>query len=137
MVIVAIQNEREWQRFCETVLELPETASDDRFNSNGNRVANRPELDEIISGVTRSLSRDEFIARLVKADVAYGSVNAIADLSSHPAMSRRQGTSSQGNPVNLPSRAIRHLDTNWTAETPARAPKIGEHSSSIRQEFES
>ena len=135
VVIVAIQNEREWQRFCQTVLESPETASDERFDSNSHRVANRPQLDEIISGVTLTLSRDALINRLISADVAYGSVNSIADLSDHPALSRREGISSHGTPVSLPSRAIHHLDPNQATEDPDRAPRIGEHSESIRQEF--
>ena len=135
VVIVAIQNEREWQRFCKTVLELPEIVSDKRFDTNSHRVANRPQLDEIISGVTLTLSRDEFINRLLSADVAYGSVNSIADLSGHPALTRREGISSHGKPVSLPSRAIHHLAPIQATEDPYRAPRIGEHSESIRQEF--
>ncbi len=44
-IIVGIQNEREWQRFCATVLGEATLASDPRFGSNVQRVANRAALD--------------------------------------------------------------------------------------------
>ena len=75
-VIVAIQNEREWKRFCDRVLERPEVATDPRFSSNANRVSNRTELDAIISGITETLSRKQFISRLTDGDIAFGSVNS-------------------------------------------------------------
>ena len=34
VVFFGIQNEREWQKFCEVVLERPELARDERFSSN-------------------------------------------------------------------------------------------------------
>ena len=46
VVYIGLQNEREWKKFCEIVLEKPELFSDPRFNSNARRVQNRPQLDE-------------------------------------------------------------------------------------------
>ncbi len=37
----AIQNEREWRRFCEQVMEMPRLADDARFAGNGCRLENR------------------------------------------------------------------------------------------------
>ena len=128
-----MQNEREWSRFCTTVLEQPGIASNSRFDSNKHRVSHRTELDEIIVSVTASLTREQLLKRLIAADVAYGSVNAIADLSAHPALRRRTGLSSTGSPVEFPAGAIQHLGKD--SDPSVRAPGIGEHSQKIREEF--
>ena len=48
-VILSIQNEREWVRLCAEVLGDAGIASNERFQSNTLRVANRPALDGIVA----------------------------------------------------------------------------------------
>ena len=40
IIFLGLQNEREWERFCEVVLEQPALADDERFESNSERVEN-------------------------------------------------------------------------------------------------
>src|SRR6185437_13120002 len=47
-VMMGLQNEREWRRFCEDVLGRPELATDERFSSNSKRSAARDALRDII-----------------------------------------------------------------------------------------
>ena len=129
IVIIAIQNEREWQRFCEGVLQLPERTRDEAFCNNRQRVINRPALDEMINSVTQTLDRSMLLERLQNADIAFGSVNSVEDFSKHPALQRRRGRSSNGSLVHYPVRPMGTTD----AET--SAPEIGQHSDSIREEF--
>ena len=133
IVIVAIQNEREWARFCEQVLQDATLAADPRFDNNNHRVAYRPELDDIISGVFGDLDREQAVARLKGADIAYGAVNSIADLSAHPALKRRSAVSSRGETVEFPARPI---DTSLrkTGDLPV-VSAVGEHTEAIRREF--
>jgi len=128
-VIIAIQNEREWQRLCEVVLQMPEQALADDFCSNNQRVANRPALDRMINSVTTKLDRQELIDRLKQADIAYGSVNSVADFSLHPGLSRRAGIASSGASIDYPSRPM------GESPEPRPVPSIGQHSAAIRQEF--
>src|SRR5713226_5468857 len=44
-VNLAVQNEGQWQRLCSTVLERPELAHDERFDTNVKRLANREILE--------------------------------------------------------------------------------------------
>src|SRR5687768_15741881 len=44
-VYFGIQNEREWARFCDRVLDRPELAGDPRFSSNASRVEHQAALD--------------------------------------------------------------------------------------------
>ena len=42
-VMLGIQNEREWAKFCTGVLGRPELATDDKYNNNTKRTARRAE----------------------------------------------------------------------------------------------
>ena len=133
-VILAVQNEREWKRLCEAVFEAPNLATDPRFDTNRSRVTNRQELDKIILGISRSLTKDQFITKLTSADIAYGTVNGVAELSRHPALKRRTGISSGGTKINIPLRSIINKDSEQDIESP-KVPLLGEHTCAIRNEF--
>ncbi len=128
-VIIAIQNEREWQRFCSQVLEQPNQTNSNQFGNNNLRVANRPALDTLIHSVTKSLDRAQLIEKLKQAGIAYGSVNTVSDFSRHPALQRRTGMTSQGTTVQYPERPM----GNYQNKEPV--PKIGEHNTKIRNEY--
>jgi itaconate CoA-transferase len=48
LLILGVQNEREWQLFCRQVLDRPELADDARYASNASRSAARDELQALI-----------------------------------------------------------------------------------------
>ncbi|NKB77970.1 MAG: CoA transferase [Gammaproteobacteria bacterium] len=136
VVIVAIQNEREWTRFCETILGDVKIATNPLFDSNNNRVKNRNALDAMILDITESLTRASFIEKLQTADLAFGSVNSINDFSTHYALQRRVGTSSTGEAIRHPARPIGNIDSNEDSRAKStQVPTIGEHSHAIRAEF--
>lgn len=83
-VLVSIQNEREWVIFCADILGQPDLATDPRFDSNSNRVANRAALDAIIAPVFGGETRDDMAERLRHARIAYGRVSTMEDLAQHP-----------------------------------------------------
>src|SRR6202790_3156378 len=70
VVYLGLQNEREWKKFCEVVLQKPQFATDPRFDSNANRVSNRPQLDQAVEEVFQELTAAEIIARLETAQIA-------------------------------------------------------------------
>src|SRR3569832_2067204 len=63
IVMLGLQNEREWQVFCDKVLRQPDLASDPRFASNSARTAARRQLHAIIVEVFSKLTAEEVIAR--------------------------------------------------------------------------
>ncbi|MFH6781530.1 MULTISPECIES: CaiB/BaiF CoA transferase family protein [Methylobacterium] len=131
LVLISIQNEREWARFCAEFLRRPDLPSQGGFESNNARVANRPEVDAVVAQVFAGLSRDEAAARLRTAGTAYGFVNGLADLVSHPAL-RRVTVETQAGPASIVAPpALR----NGQAPVLGRVPGIGEHSEAIRREF--
>lgn len=54
-MLIAIQNEPEWARFCDGVLQRPDVAEDPRFASSTLRVAHRDVVNAVIAEVFASL----------------------------------------------------------------------------------
>lgn len=99
--IIAVQNEREWHSFCSTVLRAPELANDPRFSSVSNRVKNRNELDAVIRSHLQETPLADAITRLETAKIAYGSMNDVAALDTHPQMTARRRVQQISTPAGL------------------------------------
>lgn len=134
LTLISIQNNREWPRFCDIVLSDPALADDARFQSNNDRVVHRDELEQLITSVTRTISQNEFKARLSKAGIAFGAVNSVAALGKHPALRRRNVGTDSGSMVSIPAQPIRWLDADEETTT-AAAPATGSDTERVRQEF--
>ncbi len=129
-IVIAIQNEREWVRFCETILGDAALARDPRFADNTNRVANRPALDARVAAAFGREPRDALSHRLKAADIAFGNLNAVADFAHHPAL-HRVATPTAGGLVEVPlppGRAAAALDGR-------AVPRLDQHGTALRREF--
>jgi itaconate CoA-transferase len=130
-VVIAIQNEREWKRFCADVLEQPELPSDERLQSNQARVANRQLVDRLTDGVFSQLELEVIIERLKRGGIAYSRLNDISDLSKHPQLRRMAVKTESGEASVVAAAAIRSNQASKMKTVPA----TGEQSESIRSEF--
>ena len=79
----------------------PEAAKDPRFATNVARVANRKETDALVADAFGALDKGEAEELLVRADVAFASVNDMAALSAHPHL-RRISVDTPAGPVLYP-----------------------------------
>lgn len=130
-IVLAIQNEREWSSFCDQVLGDAMFASDPRIQSNRLRVENREYVDQLINGVFSQLDQAAAVERLTQAGIAYGRVNDMAGLSSHPQLRRIKVETPVGDACVVAVAAIR----TDQPETLRKVPAVGEHSETIRDEF--
>ena len=130
-IVLAIQNEREWVNFCEQVLGDKALAGDARLKSNQVRVENREFVDQLISAVFSQLDQDAVVERLNQAGIAYGRINDMAGLSTHPQL-RRIKVETPGGEAQVVAVAAMRSDQ---AETRRKVPFVGEHSEAIRNEF--
>ena len=130
-IVIAVQNEREWQSLLTQVLNSDLTLSDVSFASNSARTSRRAQVDEIIAGLFGSHSAAEMIARLENARVAFAVVNDVAGLACHPHLRRLTINTPEG-PVTLPAPPVR-----WSGReiSPGGVPKLGEHNDAVRKEF--
>ena len=130
-VVISIQNEREWRRFCAEVLLLPGLAEHPVFADNNLRVANRAALNREIETVFGALTRDEVVARLRASGIAYGALNSVADFSRHTQL-RRMAVQTPKGEVALVAPPVRAegVDVHF-----GRVPALGEHTEALRREF--
>jgi itaconate CoA-transferase len=131
LVLMSIQNEREWARFCTDVLKQPELPAQQGFDSNNARVANRAVVDACVTETLASMTRAQAAARLDAAGTAYGFVNGIADLAHHPALRRVDIATPAGSASIVAPPAIH----DGAMPNLGAVPAIGEHDSLIRAEF--
>ncbi|RLA37604.1 MAG: CoA transferase [Gammaproteobacteria bacterium] len=134
-VMLGLQNEREWQRFCSDVLKRPELATDARFSSNFDRSAHREALDAEIHAVFSTLTVNEVEARLDQAPIANARVNDMAALWSHPQLAARERWRTIDSPVGpLPSLLP---PGTWHDDGPRMdpVPALGEHTDAILMEL--
>jgi formyl-CoA transferase len=95
-ILISIQNEREWKKLCAEVLKQPELPNDPRLANITERVRNRALTDKIVADSFGSLNRDELVQRLDDADIAFGEVNTMADLTVHPHLRRIEVNTPKG-----------------------------------------
>ncbi|ASW56614.1 CaiB/BaiF CoA-transferase family protein [Plantactinospora sp. KBS50] len=88
-VMIAIQNDREWDRLCRCLLGEPDLATDPRLSTNSARVAARAEVDARIRAVTTTLDSAALTARLDAAGIANTRVSSVTEFLSHPQLRER------------------------------------------------
>ena len=133
LVLISIQNEREWQRLCQDVLKAESLLQNPKFESNNTRVTHRVELENAMNEITRAMSADEFQRRLQQASIAFGAINSAADLASHLALRTRTVATSVGQSLSLPAYPV--VKANDTHEQPSSTPTVGQHTEQLRVEF--
>ncbi|MER0041344.1 CaiB/BaiF CoA-transferase family protein [Pseudomonas sp. MGal98] len=134
-VMLGLQNEREWQAFCERVLLQPQLASDERFSANSKRSANREALRAIIVETFAALSAEQVIERLEQAQIANAHVNDMAGVWAHPQLKARD----RWRQVDSPAGALPALlpPGSNSAFSPRMdpVPALGEHTDTLLAEL--
>ena len=131
LILISIQNEREWSSLCSLVLKKTDLIEKDSFSNNSNRVINRNRLDQIINDVFGSMSRKDIIKRLRSADIAYGQLNTVEDLAKHPQSNFVSVKTSEGEISLLSPGAV----INGEEVTFGKVPFLGEHTNKIKNEY--
>ena len=134
-VMLGLQNEREWQAFCEQVLQRPEVATDTRFDSNAQRNTHRSDLDALILQVCANLSAAQVVERLDAAGIANARVNDMADLWAHPQLQARQRWREVDSPVGpIPALLPPGVNSAYDYRMDA-VPAVGQHNQAILSEL--
>jgi crotonobetainyl-CoA:carnitine CoA-transferase CaiB-like acyl-CoA transferase len=126
-IIIAVGNDRQFARLAE-ICGHPEWVKDERFASNGARVANRAEIVKLISQTIAQRSAGEWLEQLEAAGIPAGPINRISQaLEDVQAQHRKMVRTIAGVPlVGSPVR----LDGS-RADSDAPPPALGEHTAEI------
>ena len=106
LIVISVQHDGEWQRFCTHILGDENLATDPRYHDNTARVDNKPALEALIKAVFASHDRAELLKQLEAAGIAFGAVNDVATLSDHPQLDRSAIGTPSGK-INVPTPPIR------------------------------
>lgn len=122
-VVISIQNEREWLNFCRVVLGDESLATDPRFAGNQARIQHRSVLDETVQAVFAQLTYAEAVDRMTEAQTAFGAINSVHDLISHPQL-RTHEMQVSGRAVQVPASPY---VTDWDDPVFRPVPGINQH----------
>jgi crotonobetainyl-CoA:carnitine CoA-transferase CaiB-like acyl-CoA transferase len=127
-ILLAVQNDREWQAFVKHVLRSADWCTSSQFASNVSRVQRRSELDSRIGQRCRELATGELVAALETAKLAYGRLNDVENLSGHPQL-RRVAVAAGDVCISMPAPA---LQSTPPFERIGRVARLGEHTATVK-----
>lgn len=136
-VFFGIQNEREWAKFCELVLQDEGVGGDARFVGNARRVDNRAALHDRINGIFATLESSEALARLDAAGIANAELRDMKGFSAHPQLEARRRWSEVESSVGplrslIPPVTSRNMGYRMDA-----VPELGAHTAAVLTELAS
>jgi formyl-CoA transferase len=126
-IIIAVGNDRQFARLAE-ICGHPEWTSDDRFASNGARVAHRAEMVRLISETIRQKPASDWLEQLEIAGIPAGPINTITQALTDVQAQHRQmvrtlaGVPLVGSPVRLDGER---------ADSELPPPALGQHSADV------
>ncbi|MDT9691611.1 CaiB/BaiF CoA-transferase family protein [Streptomyces sp. P9(2023)] len=136
MVLLSVQNDREWRRLADQVLERPDLAHDPAFATNTARVAGRTATDAVVAGALAPLTATEALARLDGAGIACARLNTVADLAEHPQLAARERWREVGSPVGSLRSLVPPVTFPDGPDAPmARVPSLGEDTDAVLGEL--
>jgi itaconate CoA-transferase len=133
-VMLGLQNEREWVRFCEVVLRQPALGADPRFASNAKRSEARETLRALIVDAFAGLSTAQVLERLDAAPIANARVNTMHDVWRHAQLAARGRWREVGTPAG-PVPALLPPGSWDTGPRMDPVPALGEHTDAILREL--
>jgi len=130
-VMLGIQNEREWAKFCAGVLGMPGLATDDKYNNNTKRTSRRAEVVALIETVFARMKAEEVVSKLDAADIANARINTPQEVWDHPQLKARNRWREVGSPagplpVLLPPVTMPEFEARLDP-----IPAIGEHTDCV------
>ena len=125
---MACGNDSQFGKVCD-VLELP-LNTDDRYNTNPNRVANRESLTAALTDAFKQKTREEWLTQLQDAGVPCGPIHNVTEALAMPqVIARDMIVSFEGSPVRALGSPIK------LSATPVRyhraPPKLGEDTKQV------
>jgi crotonobetainyl-CoA:carnitine CoA-transferase CaiB-like acyl-CoA transferase len=129
--VIAVQNDREWTRLCEQVLERPELVDDPRMSTTAQRSAHRDLVENSVGDGLRRYTGAQIEDRLTRASLPYARMRAITEVVGHPQMAARQRWTSVDTSVG-PVATLRPPVTasDWPERTDP-VPAVGEHTEAV------
>ncbi|GAB7107342.1 CoA transferase [Streptomyces phaeofaciens JCM 4814] len=131
-VLLSVQNDREWRRLAEQVMDRPDLGTDPAYATNAARVTHRERTDALVAKTLGALGTDEALARLERAGIACARLRDLRELGDHPQLAARERWREVGSPVG-PLRALLPPITlpGGSEARMGDVPALGEHTGAL------
>jgi formyl-CoA transferase/CoA:oxalate CoA-transferase len=131
-LMLAVGNDRLWQRFCE-VAGRPELSAQPGFATSAERVVNRDAVVDAVAEIMRARTTAEWMLLLEEAGIPAGPINSVAQALSDPHVLAREMAVSLDHPtagaVTMTGNPARFSAT--PAEMRSAPPLLGQHTDEI------
>ena len=134
-IFIAVQNTREWSRFCADVLGWPGLADDERFRTNPRRVANRDALHLAVESTLGTLPTADLLARLDAASIAHARMNTVGEFVRHPQIAERDRWLEIGSPAGVLRALAPPVAIDGATPALGPVPAVGQHTDAILREL--
>ena len=134
-ICLAIQNAREWTRFCSEVLGRAELAQDPRFATNPARVRHRDALHAIVADVVAAADAAAIMDRLRGAGIACARRQDVAGFLDHPQLSSRGRWRDIGSPAGPLRALLPPVELGGLDVVMGDVPSLGQHTDAILAEL--
>lgn len=134
-VNVAVATAKDWEAFCQEVIERPDLLQDQRFATVEGRRENRAVLEEMIEKIFLRRDHNDWLERLKKAQLPYGEVRGIAQVLAHPQATARRLIREVESPVGRVPVIGSPLRLSDSPARYDRIPDLGEDTEPILKEL--
>jgi crotonobetainyl-CoA:carnitine CoA-transferase CaiB-like acyl-CoA transferase len=131
-LMLAVGNDRLWQRFCDIVGE-PELATQPGFATSAERVINREAVIDRIAAIMRKRTTEEWLRMLGEAGIPAGPINTVAQALTDPHVLAREVVVTLDHPMAGQVRAtgIPAKLSATPGEVQSAPPLLGEHTDEV------
>jgi crotonobetainyl-CoA:carnitine CoA-transferase CaiB-like acyl-CoA transferase len=134
-VFLSIQNEREFERFCDVVLLNPGLKTDLKFSNGPARSDNRDAMHAEIETIFLKLTTGEILDRLEKAGIANAKLNSMQEFWDHPQLEARDRWREIGTPAGPVEAMKPPFNLDGFEPRMDAVPALGAHSRAILAEL--
>ncbi|MEL6373548.1 MAG: CoA transferase, partial [Pseudomonadota bacterium] len=129
---IGAMNTRLWPRLC-TLIGEPQLADDERFNTNGGRMANLDALSATLAPFIKARTTQDWLNRLEEVGIPSGPVLSIRDMHQHPQTLARAMVEAAEHPVagRVETIGLPVKFASNTARPVGPAPVFGQHTREV------
>lgn len=135
VIMLGLQNEREWEIFCRDILNQSDLINDTQFDNNASRSNNREILRDIIQNLFSTLSAREIAKKLDTAKIAYANVNTMEDVWEHPQLNSQKRFVETSTPAGIVKSLLPPGNNSSYDSELGPVPELGEHTREILMEL--
>jgi len=135
-VAIAVQNEEQWQWFCD-VIDHPEWTRDPKFATILARKQNEDELDKMIGEWTKAFTPEQVMTMMQESGIPAGVVQTCEELLSDPQMKHRKHHRVLRHPVigDLSHHAPAYILSETPCDLNRAAPTVGQDNDYVYKEI--